>query len=366
MAMQKVIVFGRGNFYQSTKLELHGRYHVAAFLDNKIKRGQKEYVEDLKTYVYHPTEIDKAGKFPVIIMTKNFWEPYRQLVETGVEGQRILFGVELFPVSWDESFTFGGEEHLTVESGKLVFISGSERIALNSQEEYRNHIKKYADKKYRETYPYINMIAAMPTVPASRAFGTERGKPIDRYYIEKFLNENKQYICGEALEIAETTYSVQYGEDRLRHAYMLHVEGWGEDAIKGNLETGEGIEEYRYDTLIITQTLMFTYDLKSVAANIYRALRRGGTALVTVSGISQVSRYDADRWGSYYSFHEDALHRLFEPLFGQDHVRVKSYGNVKTAMAMLYGLCCEDLAEDDFGVSDEDYPVIIGAVLKKD
>ncbi len=364
--MQKVIVFGRGNFYQNVKLELHSRYSVAAFLDNKIKRGQKEYVEDLKVYVYNPAEIEKAGEFPVIIMTKYFWEPCQQLVETGVEGHRILFGVELFPVSWNEKFTFLGKEYLTVENGKLVFTSDSERIVLNSQEEYSCHIKKYAEKKYREKYPYINMIADMPSVPASRTFGAERGKPIDRYYIEKFLYENKQRICGETLEIAETTYSIQYGEDRLGHAYMLHVEGWGEDAIKGNLETGEGIEEYRYDTLVITQTLMFTYDLKSVAKNIYRALKRGGTALITVSGISQISRYDADRWGSYYSFHEDALHRLFEPLFGQGNVRVESYGNVKTAVAMLYGLCCEDLVVDDFETNDEDYPVIIGAVLKKE
>lgn len=366
MIMQKVIVFGRGNFYQNIKQELHKRYCVAAFLDNKITQGQKEYVEDLKAYVYNPADIEKAGQFPVIIMTKNFWEPYRQLVEMGVEGQRILFGVELFPVSWNEKFTFLEKEHLAVENGELVFRSDDERIVLNSQEEYGNYIKKYADKKYREKYPYINLIAAMPSVPASRTFGTERGKPIDRYYIEKFLNENKQHIYGETLEIAETTYSIQYGEDRVRHAYMLHVEGWGEEAIKGNLETGEGIEEYRYDTLVITQTLMFTYDLKSVSENIYRALKRGGTALITVSGISQISRYDADRWGSYYSFHEDALHRLFEPLFGQDNVRVKSYGNVKTAVAMLYGLCCEDLVGDDFETNDEDYPVIIGAVLKKE
>ncbi len=146
---------------------------------------------------------------------------------------------------------------------------------------------------------------------------------------------------------------------------MLHVEGWGKDAIKGNLETGEGIEESRYDTLIITQTLMFTYDLKNVAESIYKALRSGGAALITVAGISQIARHDADRWGSYYSFHKDALHKLFEPLFGCGNVSVKSYGNVKTAIAMLYGLCCEDLAESDFAVYDEDYPVLIGAVLRK-
>lgn len=86
---------------------------------------------------------------------------------------------------------------------------------------------------------------------------------------------------------------------------------------------------------------------------------------MTVSGISQISRYDADLWGSYYSFHEGAIRALFEPIFGKDNIEVFVYGNAKIAMAMLYGLCVEDLREEDFLITDNDYPVILGAILKK-
>ena len=364
--MKKVIVFGRGKFYQNVKTDIHAKYHVTAFLDNKIKLGDEEFLEDLKLYVYNPTDMKKAGAYPIIIMTKKFWEIYRQLLDIGIDEKLILFGIELFPTTWSEKLAFSGNGHLVVGGGKLVFQSDNERIALNDWEMYESCIKKYASQKYKEQCPYIDIIAGMPTIPASRAFGSERGKPIDRYYIENFLDDNKQYVHGDTLEIAETTYSLKYGEDRISHAYMLHVKGWGENAIKGNLETGEGIEEVRYDTLIITQTLMFTYELKSVAENIYKTLKFGGSALITVAGISQIARTDADRWGSYYGFHEDALRRLFEPLFGRKNVNVKSYGNVKTAIAMLYGLCCEDLEESDFAVYDKDYPVIVGAVLHKE
>ena len=123
--------------------------------------------------------------------------------------------------------------------------------------------------------------------------------------------------------------------------------------------------ENRFDTAIITQTLMFIYDIQSVAQNIHKMLKPDGTALITVAGISQISRYDADNWGSYYSFHEDAVRRMFEPLFGREKVEIVSYGNVKTAISLLYGLCCEDLADSDFEANDPDYPLIIGAVLHK-
>lgn len=129
--------------------------------------------------------------------------------------------------------------------------------------------------------------------------------------------------------------------------------------------TGEGIKEDFFDCAIITQTLMFIFELKSVAWNIYKLLKKNGTALLTVSGISQVSRYDANLWGHFYNFQEDAIRMLFEPVFGKENVQVEVYGNVKTAIALLYGLCCEDLKEEDFKKTDKDYPVIISAVLKK-
>lgn len=46
-------------------------------------------------------------------------------------------------------------------------------------------------------------------------------------------------------------------------------------------------------------------------------------------------------------------------------MEISVYGNVKTAAAMLYGLCSEDLQPEDFEVHDKDYPVIIGIALHK-
>ena len=91
----------------------------------------------------------------------------------------------------------------------------------------------------------------------------------------------------------------------------------------------------------------------------------GGYALITVAGISQISRYDAELWGSYYGFHEHAMIHLFEPVFGRENVKVETYGNVKTAMAFLCGLCQEDLQDGDFDYNDRDYPLIVTISLHK-
>ena len=211
---------------------------------------------------------------------------------------------------------------------------------------------------------YVSIIADLPSEPISRVFGLDRGKAIDRVYIEDFLEAHKMDIHGRVLEIAENTYTLQYGEQRVKESCILHVNGTGENAIKGNLETGEGLNENSFDSMIITQTLMFLLDVNSAVGNIYRALKQGGTALITVAGISQVSRYDDDRWGHYFGFYETGIRKLCCQVFGEKNVEIKCYGNVKTAAAMLYGLCSEDLQPEDFKTCDQDYPVIIGIVLR--
>lgn len=236
-------------------------------------------------------------------------------------------------------------------------------------ESHKQLLEKVQDilrERYKRKYPIIDAILQMDTEPVSRKFGAERGTAIDRYYIEKFLEKNRELIHGDCIEIAENTYTLRYGENRVKNAYILHVKGWGQNTIKGNLETGEGILENQYDCAVITQTLMFIYDLRETARNIYKMLKPGGNALLTVAGISQISRYDAELWGSYYGFHEDAIKALFEPEFGGGNVTVETYGNVKTAIGLLCGLCREDLKEEDFVFQDKDYPVIITALLHKE
>ena len=49
--------------------------------------------------------------------------------------------------------------------------------------------------------------------PFSRQFGFDRGQPIDRYYVESFLQEHASSIRGRVLEIGDDFYSRQFGGD---------------------------------------------------------------------------------------------------------------------------------------------------------
>lgn len=46
-------------------------------------------------------------------------------------------------------------------------------------------------------------------------------------------------------------------------------------------------------------------------------------------------------------------------------MEVFSYGNIKTTVAMLYGVCQEQLNKQDFEYNDEQYPLIVAARVQK-
>ena len=51
--------------------------------------------------------------------------------------------------------------------------------------------------------------------PLSRAWSFDRGTPIDRYYVERFLAANAADVRGRVLEIGEDTYTRRFGGGRV-------------------------------------------------------------------------------------------------------------------------------------------------------
>src|SRR6266850_2177138 len=47
--------------------------------------------------------------------------------------------------------------------------------------------------------------------PFSEHFGFERGTPVDRYYVHKFLDRHRHLITGRVLEIQAPDYARRYG-----------------------------------------------------------------------------------------------------------------------------------------------------------
>jgi hypothetical protein len=77
-------------------------------------------------------------------------------------------------------------------------------------------------------------------------------------------------------------------------------------------------------------------------------------------GISQISRYDMDRWGDYWRFTNASVKRVFEKHFSPEDLEINIFGNVLAATAFLQGIAVEDLDSEQLSVVDPDYQVILG------
>lgn len=358
--VEKAIIFGCGRYYQSKKTQLTGRYDIVGFLDNTVKPGEVRQFEG-KSMV-NPEELDSFGTdIPVLLMSAAFFAMWEQLKNLGVNPKRFRFMVML-PPFYDEIEKILSEavEEIYAEDSAIVLRGRQGENKTATQEEFNSYLRTLFTQKDQ----YIKLMAAMPDKPVSKRFGAERGKPIDRIYIERFLEKNQDKISGVVMEMADSRYTQMFGK-YVEQSLILHLNGWGKGVIKGNLETGEGIPENCVDCFICTQTIQFIYDIHSAVRNIYKMLKPGGTALVTAHCLGQLSLYDYHNWGEYWRFTDMSMHRLFAESFDESKVTVQSWGSMKTAIAYQYGLCAEDLRKEDFEVQDEQYPVIVTAVAGK-
>ena len=95
--------------------------------------------------------------------------------------------------------------------GRLVFYGGSpERARLRSwvakvqrPAEVRGVLKEDM-KRLRRHIDKVDLSSLEGTEPVSRLFGYDRGTPVDRYYMEKFLGGHSADIRGRVLEIGES------------------------------------------------------------------------------------------------------------------------------------------------------------------
>ena len=201
---------------------------------------------------------------------------------------------------------------------------------------------------------YVNFGDLRRVAPISRGYGMDRGLPVDRYYVEDFLRRHggsSGYgggdIHGHVLEVGGDDYARQFGGWSATSGHpgraitaldVLHADASNPVAtIVGDLATGAGIPEDRFDCIICTQTLHVIYEVEAAIATLQRMLKPGGVALVTFPGITQTCRPDRDLWGDYWRFTTLSARRLFESAFAPEGVRVEAYGNVLASIAFLYG-----------------------------
>ncbi len=194
--------------------------------------------------------------------------------------------------------------------------------------------------------------------PLSTSWGFDRGTPIDRYYIDGFLQEHRCDIRGRAVEIRNSTYIDRYGVG-VDQRDVLDIDPTNPSAtIVADLSAANAVPGDLFDCFVLTQTLQFIPDVRAALVHVRRMLRPGGVLLATVPSASRI----APRYGltsDYWRFTTASCSLLFGDVFGAANVQVRSHGNVLAAIAFMAGMAREELSRKELDTHDPYFPVVI-------
>lgn len=351
----RYIVWGTGPYCQA-KANYMKKEEIVAF----VEREKKVFAS--KTTIL-PEEICNFEYDYIVVMSTHILEIIPDMLELGINYQKIIPGINFRPFVGDELKYMNSKSEVRVtKEGKLeYYFQGRLQCIIANENDWQKAYKVMCREENAEC------VRSMSVMPVGREFGYDRGGSICRYYLEEFMEEHKECIQGNVLEIGDRNYTMKYGGEV--KSYVLHFDDNATHIMHpydfvGDLRNGEGLEENFYDCIILTQVLMFVSDIRNTADILLKSLKRGGSILVTVSGITPISRFDMDRWGHYLYFTELSLRRMFERANVTCDVIIK--GNCKVACAYLQGMAAAELTTEELDYVDEDFPVVVMAKIKKE
>ena len=196
-------------------------------------------------------------------------------------------------------------------------------------------------------------------IPIDDCYGNSRGRPIDRFYIEGFLEQNSADIKGTCLEILDDNMTRRFGGDRVDRSDVLDIDADNRRAnVVTDLQNASCVPDNTYDCFIMTQTVHVIPDFTACIREAYRMLKPGGILLATVPCISRcdvAATFESDYWRMTPA----GAKETFGKVFGPDNISVRGYGNVKVGLAFWTGLGQADLSADDFNHYDANFPVLV-------
>ena len=203
-------------------------------------------------------------------------------------------------------------------------------------------------------------LATRRVIPLSHKFGFDRGTPIDRFWIESFLETNRRLVRGVCLEVTDDSYTKRFGGDQVARRDVLDIDPKNKKAtIYGDLRNLKAVKNDSYDCIILTHVLGMIDDYEAAIRECYRILKPGGSLLLTVSSLSPTRDMDLNFW----RFTPASALYVFEKYFGNPIV--KSYGNVLTGQCFWVGMAQEELAKEELEYNDDRYSCVVSVIATK-
>jgi len=192
------------------------------------------------------------------------------------------------------------------------------------------------------------------THPFSDNFGFERGTPIDRYYLHRFLEGHRALITGSVLEVQTDSYTRRFGHDVTRSDTFDIVPNFQPTFLCDFTAPQCNVPDRAYDCVLLPNTLPHFRNLNGGVAQLRRVLRRGGALLASVAGIMPLTSDVPDYW----RFSPDGWREHLAAAWPEATIEVRGHGNCLAAMASQLGLALEELTDAELDVVDPRFPVL--------
>jgi SAM-dependent methyltransferase len=199
--------------------------------------------------------------------------------------------------------------------------------------------------------------------PLSGDYGFERGKPVNRRYIESFLSEYQSDVHGSVLEVGGSRYSEALGGDRVAELTVVDIDTTNRGAtLIADLAATESLNRDSYDCIFLIETLHLLPEPGICLENCWRALRPHGTLLITVPALKRLSpsHPETDYWRFTPAGLEALMTRHWPAPFS-----IRAYGNLFACIAFLLAHVVEECDDNDLDVPDPRFPLTVAAHARK-
>src|ERR671927_425746 len=105
------------------------------------------------------------------------------------------------------------------------------------------------------------------TRPVDPHWGAGRGQPIDRWYIERFLERHRSRITGRVLEVKDSGYTERFGHAVTERGVLDVNPANPRATYVADLAAADGLPEGHFDCFVLTQTLQYVFDVGSAIAH---------------------------------------------------------------------------------------------------
>ncbi|GCD41754.1 class I SAM-dependent methyltransferase [Streptomyces paromomycinus] len=198
----------------------------------------------------------------------------------------------------------------------------------------------------------------LPATPVSTFYGYDRGTPVDRYYIARFLAQHAHLIRGHAAEVKDDGYLRAFGTG-ITTTTVIDIDPANESAtLHADLTVPGCLPDGTFDAIVLTHTLQLLASPETALDNCYRALASGGALLLTVPTVGRLSL--SAPGSDYWRLTPPGLVRLLNTWEGE--VTVTGAGNLTACLAMLLGYAAEELTPRTLDRDDPGYPLLACAV----